>query len=463
MQHYLLAMLPRPKALRLLLLLLSLLLAGWLPALARAAPAPAGAGVPAPVDAERARWVAEHALTVRGIDPADADFTALMPLTRVIGSARVVALGEVTHGDGATFLAKGRLIRFLHQVMGFDVLAWESGIADVHWVDVALRAGLPPAEAPARGLYPVWHTQEVLPALDYVRASQGTARPIATVGFDCRVSRPKVRSELYPNLVFDFFDRLDPALISRQEREDLVAMSVGLVPAEYYAKPGLRRYKRDLPRLLVATRDRRRGELLVRYPPREIEYLRQTLVSLMNMDRALGPGDRKPFADGYTRDGAMAENLLWWLRGPLKDRKIIVWAHNYHVMTAVASDQPSPADRPAKGGPLLGGPMGRILKAELGPAFYSIGFASYGGACRDLEAKDKAGPVVPGALEALFHAAGRPALFLDVSGLPVNHWLRAPLTAGLSFYEPIPAAWTRCYDGLFFIDVQKPSTPLPEN
>jgi erythromycin esterase len=455
---YNLSMLPRPAALAALLALLAAAALAVLPGVA-AGPAPAPA--PAPVDPERTRWVAEHALAVRGIDPADEDFSDLMPLARVIGAARVVELGEATHGDGATFLAKGRLIRFLHRVMGFDVLAWESGFADVRWVDEALRAGLPAAEAASRGLYRAWNVHEVVPTLDYVRASQATGRPIAIVGFDCRVSRPKVRSELYPGLVFSFFDGLDPSLISRRERQDLIAMSVGLVPAEYYAKPGLRQYDRKLPQRLVETIDRRRGELLVHFPPREIDYLRQTLVSLMNMDRALGPGDRQPGADGYTRDGGMAENLLWWLRGPLKDRKLIVWAHNYHVMNDVPSDKPRSPARTVKGGPFLGGPMGRFLKAELGPNLYSIGFASYAGAYRDQEQKDKEVPVVPGALETLLHSADRPVLFLDLSGLPADHWLRAPWTAGLSFYEPNPAVWTRCFDGLFFIDVQKPSTPLP--
>ena len=48
----------------------------------------------------------------------------------------------------------------------------------------------------------------------------------------------------------------------------------------------------------------------------------------------------------------------------------------------------------------------------------------------------------------------------DLSRLPADHWLRTPWTAGFYMYEPRQATWTRCYDGLFFIDAQKPSTPL---
>jgi erythromycin esterase len=391
---------------------------------------------------------------VRSIDPADEGFSDLMPLVQAIGKARVVQLGEATHGDGATFLAKARLIRFLHQVMGFDVIAWEAGIADVRWMDDALRAGLPSAEASKRALYNAWQNREVMATLDYVRASQGTDRPIAIVGFDCRVSRPDVRADLYPKRVFDFFDRLDPALISKKEREDFTAMSVGLVPADYYNKPGLREYNRELPKRLVETIDRRRDELLIRYPPREIDYIRQTLVSFMAMDRALGPGD-KPIFEGYTRDTAMAENLLWWLDGPLKDRKVVVWAHNYHVMNDFVF-QASGEMRKSNAGP-----MGRFLKEALGPGLYTIGFTAFSGASLDLET-GKAVAVQPGALETALHGVGRPWLFLDSTRLPVDHPLRKPLSASFYFNEPGQTAdWSRVYDGVFFLETQKPATPLP--
>ena len=82
----------------------------------------------------RAQWLREHAVAVRTIDPslAEDDFADLRPLIGLIGDARVVGLGEPTHGDGAHFHAKTRLIRFLHEVMGFDVLVWESGMYDCY-------------------------------------------------------------------------------------------------------------------------------------------------------------------------------------------------------------------------------------------------------------------------------------------------------------------------------------------
>jgi len=406
-------------------------------------------------DPGQVQWITEHSVTVRSIDPADEDFSDLMPLVQVIGKARVVQLGEATHGDGATFLAKARLIRFLHKVMGFDALAWEAGIADARGVDEALRAGLPSAEAAGRGLYNVWHNQEVMATLDYVRASQATDRPITLVGFDCRVSMPDVRARLFPERIFAFFDRLDPALISKKEREDFTAMSVALVPAEYYLKPGLRALNRELPKRLAETIDRRRDELLIHFSPREIDYVRQTLVSLMAMDRALGPGDTKPFENGYTRDTAMAENLLWWLNGPLADRKVIVWAHNYHAMNDFYTAEISEANR--KSG---FGPMGRFLKEALGADLYTVGFTAHGGDALSMEDARPA-PVKPGALENLFHAAGRPWLFLDYSRLPADHWLRKPMSASFYFNEPSEDVdWTRIYDGVFFLESQKPATML---
>jgi len=61
----------------------------------------------------RIGWLLRNAVPIRSIDPTipDDDFADLKPLVAAVGRSRMVVLGEQSHGDGATFLAKGRLIK----------------------------------------------------------------------------------------------------------------------------------------------------------------------------------------------------------------------------------------------------------------------------------------------------------------------------------------------------------------
>jgi erythromycin esterase len=418
----------------------------------------AGTGTP-----ENVRWLVEHAVAVRSPAPADEDFSDLMPLVQWIGTSRVVALGEATHGDGAALAAKGRLVRFLHQKMGFDVLAWESGFFDVPLVDAALRGNIPLPEAASRGLYKIWwKSMEVQPVFAYVRATQATTHPIETVGFDCRVSTEESRTKGFPAFIFEFFDRLDPALISPQERADLTKMSVGLLPADVYEHPGERIYNRELPRRLVSVVDQRRADLLVRSNPREIDYVRQSLVSFMNMDRALGGRAGTGHEEGYSRDTAMAENLLWLLQGPLAGRKVIVWAHNYHVMrdfaAASVAESPEVKEHPSSAASAGAGAMGIHLVRALGRDYYAIGFVTHHGSSGFAGEAPESFPAADAAsFEGQLHAVGKPQLLLGLRDLPADHWLRVPIASGFYFHDPQVTSMPRIFDAAFFIDEMTPS------
>ncbi|HEU4549948.1 MAG TPA: hypothetical protein VFS01_09635, partial [Rhizomicrobium sp.] len=104
-----------------------------------------GAAVAGPVQAapreDLAAWLAAHAAPVRSLDFADEDFSDLAPLGAAIGRARLVQLGEPSHGAGTCFAAKARIVRYLHQRHGFDVLIWESGLYDVALADAAIGSG----------------------------------------------------------------------------------------------------------------------------------------------------------------------------------------------------------------------------------------------------------------------------------------------------------------------------------
>ena len=92
-------------------------------------------------------------------EAVELDLTSAESLDAIVAAtanARVVLLGEATHGDGATFAAKAAIARHLHEHAGFDVLAWEAGSYDCWRTDRAFAAGADPIEALELGLHQIW-------------------------------------------------------------------------------------------------------------------------------------------------------------------------------------------------------------------------------------------------------------------------------------------------------------------
>jgi erythromycin esterase len=141
-------------------------------------------------EARKIAWLKAHAIPIRTVDIRDNNFPDLLPLAVKIGAARVVMLGEQSHGDGTVFLLKGRGIRFLHEVMGFDVLAWESGLYDCREMNAALGTSIPLEKAIAKGIFanPWGRSEQVYPLFEYARSTAATTRSLEMAGFDCQFS-----------------------------------------------------------------------------------------------------------------------------------------------------------------------------------------------------------------------------------------------------------------------------------
>src|SRR5262245_10969627 len=110
---------------------------------------------------ERVAWLKKHVAPLRSIDPGDEDFSDLESIRKAIGEARIVYLSEPSHGDGSSFHARTRLIKFLHQKCDFDVLAFESGLYDCRKAWELLREGkMTPREAVSQGVFGIWTGSE---------------------------------------------------------------------------------------------------------------------------------------------------------------------------------------------------------------------------------------------------------------------------------------------------------------
>jgi erythromycin esterase len=434
-------------------------------------PAEAAAQEDGRLDDLRAR-----AVPVRTLDPADEDFSDLAPLAEAIGAARVVQLGESTHGSGATFAAKARLVRFLHREMGFDVLAWESGLYDVRAVDDALRSGADPAEVARLGVFGIWAaSQEVLPVFEYARASQAGDRPLEMAGFDLQLSGRQV-DDVEGDLL-----RFAGAVERAAVRDSATALARDVVARfrSFDPRGETRPTPPDLERFLASADAllelfaTRRPELAGPHGEREVAFMERVAGNLRELginqyERSFagrpadGPEARALQNRGWNRrDARMADNLLWLAEERYADRRLIVWAHNGHIMNAhYRADWTALSHAPADGGMM---PMGVFLAEEMGDAVYTISFTAftgeYGFAHMPTTTPIREAP--DGSLEALLHQLGHDQAFVGFRALPQDHWLRQPTTMAIRGYMPERMDdWTRVVDGVFFIDRMTPATPI---
>src|SRR5688572_6314610 len=155
-------------------------------------------------------WIRDHHFTIRSLTSQRND--DLQFLKSVIGSRRLVQLGESGHGVREFNLAKVRLIRFLHEEMGFDVIAFESGLFDC-WKANELAAD-PPATTMGRCIFGVWSTDEVIQLFEYLRETRSTSRPLILAGVDIQLTGGTSR-RYAADFLAEVIGRVDPAYASR--------------------------------------------------------------------------------------------------------------------------------------------------------------------------------------------------------------------------------------------------------
>jgi erythromycin esterase len=373
---------------------------------------------------EAIAWMRDNAMPLTSVE-AGHGFADLEPLRAIIGDARIVSLGEATHGTREFFQLKHRLLEFCVTELGFSIFAIEASYPECLRInDYVLNGTGNPADALASQRFWTWDTEEVLALIEWMRAWNRThTRKVKFYGFDMQFPTEAALGLL------DYLKRVAPDLAAAS-RSPLWPLSDDVSADRFHV---LSDTTRDaalaaIERILEAFGTdglawvSASGEM-------DCQLARMNAVVLHQSARLrLSLSNANP---GVSRDVAMADNVraLLDLEGP--DAKAVLWAHNGHVRKA----------------PYLTDDKKRIpttgsrLHAKVGPEQVVIGFAFNRGSFQAIEwevglVEHTVPPAPEGSLDRALAAAGKPAFLLDLSTAPktgpVADWLASkPLSRSI--------------------------------
>ncbi|WP_318206949.1 MULTISPECIES: erythromycin esterase family protein [unclassified Streptomyces] len=346
---------PSGTSLRRRLPLVGLLLAACLGSLA---PAAGAAGTPAAPEPAR-----ELARTAEPL-------TDLRPLDRMIGSAKVVGIGETTHSSAEFFATKHRIFEHLVERKGFTTFALEANWSTGLLVDEWVRTGRGDIRAIMRDefqeSYRLWNTEEYLDLFQWMRRHNQLHpdHQVRFMGNDLGYAGANVF-----DAVTSYVARTRPALLPRFEELYRSSRPTGTVEAwmkGYMTKPRPERQR-------LAAEVNTALALLERQRPAKDPRAREAAQWAVQHARAIAQVGTEYAHDVETdagiaeamlyRDRVMAENTVWWQR-QTGDR-IVLSAHNGHV----GYESPKPDQYPRI--------QGAFLRDALGRDYVSVG-ASFG-------------------------------------------------------------------------------------
>jgi len=328
------------------------------------------------------------------------DDSDLEALPRSIGAARLVGMGEASHGTSEFFTIKDRIFRYLVEHMGFTVLAMEADLGDGVAIERYLATG---RGNPEGHLATVWDNQEVLELLHWMRAYniQGGKHPMLHfVGID--MVDPFASLAL---VIFHDFGK-HPPVTTHQLIADYVCL-IADYDDEAFAKL-------SSARKLACVAGAWDAYQRIASSSASIDVKRAAFVVLENM------ANRLSMDSDSERDRTMARNVKWVADSRYPHAKIVLWAHNAHV-----------AAYPMTGGSQL--PMGAFLRDRFASQYYAIGFSFDRGSISSNGIAEPValGPAPLGSSESVFRKIGPAMFLLDLhraqQGADARQWLSKPL------------------------------------
>ena len=357
-----------------------------------------------------ARLVREQAQPFDGIEGHD-----LGPLLERIGGARLVLIGEASHGTSEFYRMRAEITKALIRTRGFDLVAveadWPDAAALDRWVQGRPRIADDTGRMRPFQRFPtwMWRNHETQGFLEWLRErnakTRGERPAVGFHGLDLYSLFTSIQA------VLGFLDRVDPAA-ARVARQRYACLTPWERDPAAYGHAALSGRYRVCEREAVA--------MLRDLYARRLDYAErdgEAVFDAVQNARLVADAERYYRAMYYgsteswnLRDRHMFETLQALLGFSGSRSKAVIWAHNSHLGDASATEV-------GLQGQLN---LGQLCREEFGASAFLIGFGTDRGTVAAAEGWDgpmrvmAVRPAHPESYERVCHEADVPAFFLHL-------------------------------------------------
>ena len=260
-------------------------------------------------------------------NPEITDFSFLK---EELKDVQVVMLGENTHFDGNVFEMKTKIVQYLHQEMGFNTIAFESGIYDVWKAQKNIEKGQDVKESLSNSLFSIWAKRNEFQS--FIEFYNQNKKNLNLFGFDYQITGKNGTVNLSKDF-FNYSKRINYKLKLKQEDFELLLESItnsGMFDEEDIS---YEQFKTELTSFKTKISQQNDSE--------EKFYWNQIVKSLLELGNDAISKEEISSTFNTTsydniRDKQMADNLLAYLRQN-PEAKIICWGANAHFVNDMSS------------------------------------------------------------------------------------------------------------------------------
>lgn len=286
--------------------------------------------------------------------PISEDFSFLQ---EELKDVQVVMLGEISHFDGNVFETKTEIVKYLVENMGFNVMAFESGIYDLWKAQEDVKKGANCKQVFRNSLFSMWGKRKEFQS--FVTFFENNKANLKLFGFDHQITSVNGTVNL-SNDLFNYSKSINHTMKLNKEDFNLLLESISNSTMFDESDISYPIFSSELYKLKQKLSQQKNSE--------ENFYWTQIVNGLLTLGE--DAFTRQNFTSAFNctsidniRDNQMAENLLAYAKQN-PEAKIICWGANQHFANNLQSVK----------APIIKDfvPMGYYVKTALQGKMYSL-------------------------------------------------------------------------------------------